>query len=124
MACLANHDTDAQLRWRHPSTRATGGCEPHGAAPRLKESGRDGDGNHYEWQNWLKQYVWKFCGDLMERERLVGENLYAKHSIGYKFEDIEIIGSKDYDYILKTIYGDYMQLPKEEDRISHSFVLE
>ena len=42
----------------------------------------------------------------------------------YKFEDIEIIGSKDYDYILKTIYGDYMQLPKEEDRVSHSFVFE
>lgn len=42
----------------------------------------------------------------------------------FKFEDIEIIGSKDYDYILKTIYGDYMQLPKEEDRVSHSFVLD
>lgn len=42
----------------------------------------------------------------------------------YKFENIEIIGPKDYDYILKTIYGDYMTLPKEEDRISHSFVLD
>ncbi|MCR5765858.1 MAG: LicD family protein [Treponema sp.] len=42
----------------------------------------------------------------------------------YNFEDIEIIGPKDYDYILKTIYGDYMTLPKEEDRVSHSFVLE
>ena len=41
-----------------------------------------------------------------------------------KFEDIEIIGPKDYDYVLKTIYGDYMQLPKEEDRVSHSFVLD
>ena len=42
----------------------------------------------------------------------------------YNFEDIEIIGPKDYDYILKTIYGDYMTLPKLEDRISHSFVLD
>lgn len=47
------------------------------------------DGNHYEWQNWLKQYVWNFCGDLLEGERLIGENLYAKHSIGYKFDDIK-----------------------------------
>lgn len=47
------------------------------------------DGNHYEWQNWLKQYVWNFCGDLLEGERLIGENLYAKHSIGYKFDNIE-----------------------------------
>jgi lipopolysaccharide cholinephosphotransferase len=42
----------------------------------------------------------------------------------YKFEDMDIAGPKDYDYILKTIYGDYMTLPKEEDRVSHSFVLE
>ena len=47
------------------------------------------DGNHYEWQNWLKQYVWNFCGDLLKGERLIGENLYAKHSIGYKFDNIE-----------------------------------
>ena len=47
------------------------------------------DGHGYAWQNWLKSYVWKFCGSLMEGERLVGENLYAKHSIGYKFDSIE-----------------------------------
>lgn len=42
----------------------------------------------------------------------------------YQFEDITIAGPKDFDYILKTIYGNYMELPKPEDRISHSFVLD
>ena len=47
------------------------------------------DGTSYKWQNWLKSYVWEFCGALADDERIVGENLYAKHSIGYKFNDIK-----------------------------------
>lgn len=47
------------------------------------------DGTHYEWQNWLKSKVWDFCQWLGERDRIMGENLYAKHSIGYKFDNIE-----------------------------------
>ena len=47
------------------------------------------DGSWYTWQNWLKSYVWEFCGALAEDERIIGENLYAKHSIGYKFNDIK-----------------------------------
>lgn len=47
------------------------------------------DGTQYEWQNWLKSYVWNFCGDLEDGERIIGENLYAKHSIGYKFSNIK-----------------------------------
>lgn len=46
------------------------------------------DGTGYEWQNWLKSYVWNFCQKIPENCRIVGENLYAKHSIGYKFNDI------------------------------------
>ncbi len=39
----------------------------------------------------------------------------------YKFEDIEIIGSADYDHILSTIYSDtYMELPPLEDRNKHN----
>lgn len=47
------------------------------------------DGTGYEWQNWLKQYILNFCYKLEEDERVIGENLYAKHSIGYKFGNIE-----------------------------------
>lgn len=47
------------------------------------------DGNSYEWQNWLKSKVWDFCYLLPDDARIIGENLYAKHSIGYKFDNIE-----------------------------------
>ncbi|MBR2666400.1 MULTISPECIES: LicD family protein [Methanobrevibacter] len=36
-----------------------------------------------------------------------------------KFEDIEVNAPINYDYILKSLYGDYMQLPPEEDRYNH-----
>lgn len=59
------------------------------------------DGTGYEWQNWLKANVWNFCYKLEDNERIIGENLYAKHSIGYKFDNISdsfqvfCIASKD-----------------------------
>lgn len=36
-----------------------------------------------------------------------------------KFEDIEVNVPANYDEILKSLYGDYMQLPPEEDRYNH-----
>lgn len=36
-----------------------------------------------------------------------------------KFEDIEVNVPSNYDEILKSLYGDYMQLPPEEDRYNH-----
>lgn len=48
------------------------------------------DGTHYEWQNWLKSKIWKYTEYLADNERIIGENLYAKHSIGgYKFNSID-----------------------------------
>ncbi|MBQ5333270.1 MAG: LicD family protein [Oscillospiraceae bacterium] len=35
----------------------------------------------------------------------------------YKFEDGEFYGTDDYDGYLKCIYGDYMKLPPEKDRV-------
>ncbi|MGN0531484.1 MAG: phosphorylcholine transferase LicD [Eubacterium sp.] len=35
------------------------------------------------------------------------------------FEDMKLTTVKDYDHYLTHMYGDYMQLPKEEDRIAH-----
>ena len=38
----------------------------------------------------------------------------------YIFENKTFYGSKDYDTILKYIYGDYMKLPPKEERKQHS----
>lgn len=35
------------------------------------------------------------------------------------FEDMTVPIMKEYDLYLKAIYGDYMQLPEEEDRVCH-----
>ena len=59
------------------------------------------DGTGYEWQNWLKSYVWNFCDALADDERLIGENLYAKHSIGYTFDNI-----KDTFQVFAICYND------------------
>ncbi len=38
----------------------------------------------------------------------------------YSFEGKQLYGSRDYDSVLRYIYGDYMQLPDEEGRKQHS----
>lgn len=47
------------------------------------------EGVSHEWQNWLRGHVWNFCTGIPSDWRICGENLYAKHSIGYKFDSIE-----------------------------------
>lgn len=42
-----------------------------------------------------------------------------KDVIQVKFEDIYVNVPKNYDKILTELYGDYMQLPPEEDRYNH-----
>lgn len=37
----------------------------------------------------------------------------------YPFEDTEICGPEDYDFVCKQLYGDYMTPPKMEDRNHH-----
>ena len=37
----------------------------------------------------------------------------------YEFEGLEFIGPKDYDHVCRTIYGDYMTLPPEDQRNKH-----
>ena len=42
-----------------------------------------------------------------------------KSVVKVKFEDIEVNAPVNYDYILTSLYGDYMQLPPEEGRYNH-----
>ena len=37
--------------------------------------------------------------------------------IDVKFEGLDVMIFKNYDEILRTIFGDYMKLPPEEDRV-------
>lgn len=39
--------------------------------------------------------------------------------VDYKFEDITVKGFKDFDTYLKCVYGDYMKLPPENQRVNH-----
>lgn len=45
-------------------------------------------------------------------------DFFGKGTIG-KFEDLEVVIPEKYDEYLKRAYGDYMTLPKEEDRVGH-----
>ena len=42
--------------------------------------------------------------------------------VEYKFENITVKGFKDYDTYLKCIYGDYMKLPTEKERVNHGII--
>ena len=39
--------------------------------------------------------------------------------VEYEFEDVALMGFKNYDYYLKQIFGDYMKLPPENQRENH-----
>lgn len=41
-----------------------------------------------------------------------------------RFEDKEFLIPKEYDEVLRVAYGDYMQLPPEEDRVPHHHLTE
>ena len=53
-----------------------------------------------------------------EKEMLPRESF--SRFIKIKFEGIEVSAIEDYDSWLKGQYGDYMQLPKIEDRVNHA----
>ena len=62
-------------------------------------------------------YVANLFGDYGERE------IIEKAKIGtpklLKFEHLEIFAPEDSDYCLTRLYGNYMQLPPPEKRVSH-----
>ena len=45
---------------------------------------------------------------------------YFNDLIKLEFENLEVKIPKEYDKILRMIYGDYMQLPPEEERVNHN----
>ncbi len=59
----------------------------------------------------------EYCGCLCWRELIFTRKMVepAKHV----FEDSEFVIPQDYDSVLKIIFGDYMQLPPVEQRVSN-----
>lgn len=61
-----------------------------------------------------KYYI--IAGSLTLRNKMTYDlDLFAK-TINVKFEGLEFPAIAEYDYYLRLRYGDYMQLPPEEDR--------
>lgn len=56
------------------------------------------DSKHHESRNWVKQLHSTICSSIPDNWRIVGENMYAKHSIFYK-------NLKSYFYVF-AIYDD------------------
>ena len=50
--------------------------------------------------------------------RILPKSVYEKYIL-HKFENIDVYVIKEYDTYLKSIFGDYMQLPPESKRITH-----
>lgn len=46
---------------------------------------------------------------------------WVDKTVDWKFAEYQFKVPKEYDCILRQLYGDYMQLPPEEDRIAHHF---
>lgn len=63
-------------------------------------------------------YLGNILGRWREKEIIPIE--WYGDNCKYKFEDIELNGLKYYDLYLKKLYRDYMELPPENKRFTHS----
>lgn len=58
------------------------------------------------------------CMGIYKFKEMFSKKIYDEIQ-EYKFENLELIGPKNYDFVLKQLYGDYMKLPPEKDRNKH-----
>ena len=63
---------------------------------------------------------WVAVPSAIRYNREVFEKRMFTELIEVSFNEVKFMIPKDYDTYLKNLYNDYMQLPKEEDRIVHS----
>lgn len=55
-------------------------------------------------------------------KRSMDKNIF-RETMDMPFENLNLRVYKEYDKILTTMYGDYMQLPPEKDRVAHNVVI-
>ena len=71
-------------------------------------------------------YTQKYSGNIFGAYRykeVMLQNIYGRPT-KYNFETLEIYGVEKYDEYLTNLYGNYMQLPPLEKRLSHhDFIL-
>lgn len=63
------------------------------------------------------RYIANYAGNWHERE-ISEKDWFGKGRL-YKFENIEVMGCDDMNAYLTAVYGDYMQLPPVEKRVTH-----
>ena len=68
----------------------------------------------------------KYIGNIMGayRTREIVPREYYGEGIYYQFEDIKLRGLEKYDEYLTHTYGNYMQLPAEENRKTHFKIID
>ena len=59
------------------------------------------------------------CVCVTQWEGRIFQSEWFRDVIEVPFEDTTLIVPRDYDSYLRLLYGDYMQLPPEEKRVSH-----
>lgn len=64
------------------------------------------------------EYVGAFIFGYGIRERAKKDEIFSK-KIKVEFEKEKFIIPQEYDKYLSNLFGDYMKIPKEEDRIFH-----
>lgn len=53
----------------------------------------------------------------------IQESRFLKDYMMVKFDNIDVMITKDYDSILKNTFGDYMKLPPEDKRVAHNLTV-
>lgn len=69
----------------------------------------------YNYEN--SEFVGNFMGAYKFKE-MFPKKIYNEIA-EYNFEEIKLVGPKDYDFVLKQLYRDYMKLPPVEERNKH-----
>lgn len=74
------------------------------------------DSADYDNSTWVANIIW---GTHPEWE--VYPKSILEDTIEVDFEGVKFKAPQQYDKVLRQVYGDYMQLPPEKDRIAHHF---
>lgn len=65
------------------------------------------------------EYVFNFMGSTHAFREIFTKKVFGVDT-KYDFEDIQLVGPKEYDFYLESLYGDYMKLPPENERNVHA----